>query len=55
MLEKIIENTSEYIDSMPKMERKKYGQFFTSIETARYMAELFEIPEEQDKIRILVL
>ena len=53
MLEKIIENTSEYIDSMPKMERKKYGQFFTSIETARYMAELFEIPEEQDKIRIL--
>ena len=53
MLEKIIENTSEYIDSMPKMERKKYGQFFTSIETARYMAELFEIPEDQDKISIL--
>ena len=53
MLEKIIENTSEYIDSMPKMERKKYGQFFTSIETARYMAELFEILEDQDKISIL--
>ena len=27
MLEKIIDNTSEYIDSMPKKERKKYGQF----------------------------
>lgn len=53
MLEKIIENTSEYIDSMPKKERKKYGQFFTSIETARYMADLFEIPETQDKISIL--
>ena len=53
MLEKIIENTSEYIDSMPKTERKKYGQFFTSIETARYMAELFEIPVIQDKISIL--
>ena len=53
MLEKIIENTSEYIDSMPKTERKKYGQFFTSIETARYMAELFEIPVTQDKISIL--
>ena len=53
MLEKIIENTSNYIDSMPKKERKKYGQFFTSIETARYMAELFDIPQNQDKISIL--
>ena len=53
MLEKIIDNTSEYIDSMPKKERKKYGQFFTSIETARYMAELFEIPQNQDKISLL--
>lgn len=53
MLKKIIEKTSEYIDSMPKKERKKYGQFFTSIETARYMAGLFDIPENQDRIRIL--
>lgn len=53
MLEKIIENTSEYIDSMPKKERKKYGQFFTSIETARYMSELFEIPQNQEEISIL--
>ena len=28
MLEKIIELTNEYIESMPKKERKKYGQFF---------------------------
>lgn len=34
MLEKIIELTNEYIESMPKKERKKYGQFFTSMETA---------------------
>ena len=53
MLEKVIENTIEYIDSKPKKERKKYGQFFTSIETARYMTELFDIPKEQDKISIL--
>lgn len=53
MLEKIIEKTSEYIASMPKKERKKYGQFFTSIETARYMAGLFDIPQNQDKISIL--
>ena len=38
MLEKIIELTNEYIESMPKKERKKYGQFFTSKETARFMA-----------------
>ena len=46
MLEKIIEKTSQYIDSMPKKERKKYGQFFTSMETARYMAGLFVIPQK---------
>ena len=40
MLEKIIELTNEYIESMPKKERKKYGQFFTSMETARFMAGL---------------
>lgn len=32
---------------MPKKERKKYGQFFTSMETARYMADLFTIPEQK--------
>lgn len=47
MLEKIIEKTNEYIEAMPKKERKKYGQFFTSMETARYMADLFTIPEQK--------
>ena len=46
MLEQIIEKTNQYIEEMPKKERKKYGQFFTSIETARYMAGLFVIPEQ---------
>ncbi len=36
MLEKVIETTNLYIDSMPKKERKKCGQFFTSMETARF-------------------
>lgn len=52
MLDRIIEKTSEYIEAMPKKERKKYGQFFTSIETARYMAELFVIPNKE-KISVL--
>lgn len=47
MLEKIIEKTNQYIEAMPKKERKKYGQFFTSMETARYMADLFTIPEQK--------
>ena len=44
MLDCIIERTNRYIDDMPKKERKKYGQFFTSKETARFMAGLYTIP-----------
>ena len=53
MLKNIIEKTSQYIESMPKIERKKYGQFFTSMETAQYMASLFIIPERQEIISVL--
>lgn len=53
MLEKIIENTKEYISSMPKKERKKYGQFFTSKSIAEYMAGSFCIPEDKKEISIL--
>lgn len=53
MLEKIIELTNEYIDTMPKKERKKYGQFFTSMETARFMAALYDIPANLSKVSIL--
>ncbi len=53
MLEKIIERTNLYIDSMPKKERKKYGQFFTSIETARFMISLYEIPKHKQCVSIL--
>lgn len=53
MLEKVIELTNEYIESMPKKERKKYGQFFTSMETARFMAGLYTIPNNMTKISVL--
>ena len=46
MLEKVIELTNGYIDTMPKKERKKYGQFFTSMETARFMANLYDITSD---------
>ena len=53
MLEKIIELTNEYIESMPKKERKKYGQFFTSKETARFMAGLYNVNEKISKVSVL--
>jgi adenine-specific DNA-methyltransferase len=53
MLEKIIELTNKYIESMPKKGRKKYGQFFTSMETARFMAGLYKIDEKKSKVSVL--
>lgn len=53
MLEKIIELTNKYIESMPKKGRKKYGQFFTSMETARFMVGLYKIDEKKSKVSVL--
>lgn len=53
MLEKIIELTNEYIESMPKKERKTYGQFFTSMETARFMAGLYKLDEKTGRVSVL--
>lgn len=53
MLEKVIERTNRYIESMPKKERKKYGQFFTSMETARFMASMYNVPNDIKKISVL--
>lgn len=48
MLDRVIEQTNEYIEKMPKQLRKQYGQFFTSKETAIYMAKMFNIPEKEE-------
>ncbi|MCI8426349.1 MAG: DNA methyltransferase [Lachnospira sp.] len=53
MLEKIVELTNLYIENMPKKERKTYGQFFTSIETARFMTSLYDIPTNKERITVL--
>lgn len=47
VLNHVIRTTIAYLDSMPKTKRKKIGQFFTSLETARFMAGLFVIPEQK--------
>lgn len=40
MLKTIIEETISFLERMPKSKRKKKGQFFTSMETARFMADM---------------
>ena len=53
LLEYAIKSTNEYMGKMPKSQRKKYGQFFTSKETASFMASLFNVPAEKDELHIL--
>lgn len=53
MIDHVCAATVEYIDRMPKDKRKKYGQFFTSKETAVFMAGLFSIPEGRTSLSIL--
>ena len=53
MLDSAIRRTEEFIASMPKTTRKKYGQFFTSGETAMFMASMFDEPKSKDEITIL--
>lgn len=48
MLNYVLQTTAAYMESMPKTIRKKSGQFFTSAETARFMAGLFCIPRQPE-------
>ena len=40
MLEYIVETTNAFLDQMPKSQRKKKGQFFTSSETAVFISAI---------------
>lgn len=53
LLDYVWESTIKYLETFPKAERKKYGQFFTSKETASFMAELFDVPTDKPEIVIL--
>lgn len=53
LLDFTIQTTNEYISKMPKSQRKKYGQFFTSKETAVFMADLFDVPVNKTQLHIL--
>jgi len=53
MLRKVIENTDRFMSSVPKSKRKKYGQFFTNVTTARFMASLFNFDFSKEGLGIL--
>ncbi len=53
MLDYILKNTELFMASVPKNVRKKYGQFFTNIETAKYMASLFCYDLSKPRLHIL--
>ena len=48
LIDTVFEESLKYLDEMPKAKRKEIGQFFTSVETARYMASMFDSPKKQD-------
>lgn len=53
MLDETIRRTCIFMSSMPKARRKEYGQFFTSGETAVFMASMFDVPKGRDSLSLL--
>lgn len=53
MLDFAIKTTVQYIEHMPKSQRKRYGQFFTSKDTAKFMARLFTLYNKSQEVSIL--
>ncbi len=53
ILDKVVDNTNDFIAGVPKSERKKLGQFFTTAMTARFMAKLFSFDLSKQHLHIL--
>ncbi len=53
MLDNTLNQTHIFLEKMPKSNRKKIGQFFTSTETARFMAKMFSFENVKSEISIL--
>ena len=53
IIDYVLDKTNEYIKIAPKETRKRIGQFFTSKETAIFMASLFDLNIKKDEISIL--
>lgn len=53
ILATVFDKTKLFLEDMPKTVRKKKGQFFTSLETAQYMAGMFDISRLSGHIKVL--
>lgn len=53
MLDYVLSRTVAFLEEIPKTARKKKGQFFTSKETAIFMASLFDFSNIGDHVDIL--
>ena len=53
LLETVVEETQSYINNMPKSLRKKKGQFFTSLETAKFMASMIDTKDLEGCVSVL--
>ncbi len=53
ILDYVVEETRNYLESMPKSIRKKRGQFFTTRPTAEYMASMFDLSSVGSEVSIL--
>ncbi len=48
LIDNVLCATLKYLEGMPKEKRKLIGQFFTSVETAQFMAIMFEKPKKKE-------
>ncbi len=46
LIDTVFQETLKYLESMSKEKRKLIGQFFTSLETAQFMATMYNRPEK---------
>lgn len=53
ILAEVVRNTNDFVSTVQKSKRKKFGQFFTTASTARFMANLFKIDFSKDHLELL--
>ena len=53
LIEKAYSATADFVEAIPKSQRKKYGQFFTSQKSAEFMTGLFSLQTEKNNLSIL--
>lgn len=47
-IDRVFKETLKYLKCAPKTKRKEIGQFFTSMETAKFMASMFSDPHKEN-------